>query len=55
MNKFFIGLGMFIILGVAGSCDLGTITLTETLIYISISLFIIFIGLVGYNKEIKQK
>ena len=61
MNKIFeliIATGIFFIIGVAGSTDLGVITLMETLIYISIGMGIIFIGFVGYKKtakEVKQK
>ena len=57
MNKFFeliIAIGIFIIIGVAGSTDLGSISLIETLIYISIGMSIILIGFIGYKKTAKE-
>ena len=57
MNKIFeliIGIGIFIIIGVAGSTDLGVITLMETLIYITIGMGIILIGFIGYKKTAKE-
>lgn len=50
MNTFFqciVSVGLFIIIGVAGSTDLNIISLTETILFVILGLVIIFIGLAG--------
>lgn len=50
MNKFFqciVFVGLFIIIGAAGSTDLNTITLTQTILYATLGLVIMFIGIIG--------
>ena len=44
-----ISVGLFIIIGAAGSTDLNTISLTETTIFGILGLVIMFIGLIGCN------
>lgn len=50
MNKFFeciVSVGLFIIIGAAGSTDLNTISLTQTILIVILGLVIMFIGLIG--------
>jgi hypothetical protein len=50
MNTFFqciVSVGLFIIIGTAGSTDLNTISLTETILFVILGLVIMFIGLIG--------
>lgn len=52
MNTFFqcvVSVGLFIILGTAGSCDLNTISLTQAILIVILGLVIIAIGLIGCN------
>ncbi len=52
MNTFFqcvVSVGLFIIVGVAGSCDLNVISLTQTILFVILGLVIILIGLIGCN------
>lgn len=51
MNTFFISVGLFIIIGTAGSTDLNTISLTQTMLYVALGLFVMFIGLVGNKRR----
>lgn len=45
--EFIISVGLFIIIGAAGSTDLNTISLTETTLIGIFGLVIMFIGLIG--------
>jgi hypothetical protein len=50
MNTLFqciISVGLIIILGTAGSSDLNTISLTETILYVILGLTLTSIGLIG--------
>lgn len=50
MNTFFqciVSVGLFIIIGAAGSTDLNTISLTQTILFVILGLVITFIGLIG--------
>lgn len=50
MNTFFqciVSVGLFIIIGAAGSTDLNTISLTQTILYVLLGLVVISIGLLG--------
>jgi hypothetical protein len=50
MNTFFqciVSVGLFIIIGAAGSTDLNTISLTQAILTVILGLVIIFIGLIG--------
>jgi hypothetical protein len=52
MNTFFqciVSVGLFIIIGTAGSTDLNTISLTETILFVILGIVITFIGLIGCN------
>jgi len=42
-----VSVGLFIIIGAAGSTDLNTISLTQTILFVILGLVIMFIGLVG--------
>lgn len=50
-----ISVGLFIIIGAAGSTDLNTISLTETILFGILGLVIMFIGLVGCNAAKKGR
>ena len=50
MNRFFeciVSVGLFLIIGAAGSTDLNTISLTQTMLTIILGLVIICIGIIG--------
>ena len=50
MNALFeciVAIGLFIIIGAAGSADINAISLTQTIIYALIGIVITFIGVVG--------
>lgn len=50
MNTFFeciVAIGLFIIIGVAGSTDINAISFTQTIIYALIGLATMFIGALG--------
>ena len=50
MNTFFqciVSVGLFIIIGAAGSSDLNIISLTQTILIVILGLVIMFIGIVG--------
>lgn len=50
MNTFFkciVSVGLFIIIGTAGSTDLNTISLTQAILFVILGLVITFIGLAG--------
>jgi hypothetical protein len=58
MNTLFqciVSVGLFIIIGAAGSTDLNVISLTETILLIILGLVIIFIGLTGCNATKKGR
>jgi hypothetical protein len=42
-----VSVGLFIIIGTAGSTDLNIISLTETILFVILGLVIMFIGLIG--------
>jgi hypothetical protein len=44
-----ISVGLFVILGTAGSSDLNAISLTETILYVILGLTLTSIGLIGCN------
>jgi hypothetical protein len=47
MKTFFITIGLFIIIGTAGSSDINAISLTQTIIYAFIGLATMCIGVLG--------
>lgn len=50
MNTFFgciVAIGLFIIIGAAGSTDINSISLSQALIYALIGIIIVFIGVMG--------
>lgn len=50
MNTFFeciVAIGLFIIIGAAGSTDINTISLTQAIIYALIGIIVIAIGMLG--------
>ena len=50
MNTFFeciVAIGLFIIIGTAGSSDINAINLTQTIIYAFVGLAAMFIGALG--------
>ena len=52
MKTFFeciIGIGLFIIIGSAGSTDINAISLTQAILIVILGLVIMFIGIVGCN------
>lgn len=56
MNTFFqciVSVGLFIIIGTAGSTDLNIISLTETILFVILGLVIMFIGIIGC-KSVKK-
>lgn len=58
MNKLFqciISVGLFVILGTAGSSDLNAISLTETILYVILGLTLTSIGLIGCNATKKGR
>ena len=50
-----VSVGLFIIIGTAGSTDLNTISLTQTILFVILGLVIIFIGLAGCNATKKGR
>ena len=50
-----ISVGLFIIIGAAGSTDLNTISLTETTLIGILGLVIMFIGLIGCKSAKKGR
>lgn len=57
MNTFFeivVSVGLFIIIGVAGSSDLNAISLTQTILFIILGLVIMFIGIIGCKAARKE-
>lgn len=58
MNTFFqciVSVGLFIIIGAAGSTDLNTISLTQAILTVILGLVIIGIGLIGCNSAKKGR
>ena len=58
MNTFYqciVSVGLFLIIGVAGSCDLDVISLTQTILLLILGLVIMGIGLVGCNSVKKGR
>lgn len=58
MNTFYqciVSVGLFIIIGTAGSTDLNVISLTQTILFVILGLVIIFIGLAGCNATKKGR
>ena len=58
MNTFFqciVSVGLFIIIGAAGSTDLNAISLTQTILIIILGLVIMFIGIIGCNQAKKGR
>lgn len=50
-----VSVGLFIIIGAAGSTDLNTISLTQAILTVILGLVITFIGLVGCNSVKKGR
>lgn len=50
-----VSIGLFIIIGAAGSTDLNTISLTETVLFGILGLVIMFIGIAGCNAAKKGR
>ena len=58
MNTFFeciVSVGLFIIIGTAGSSDLNVISLTQTILYGILGLVIMFIGIIGRKGTKKER
>lgn len=58
MSKFFefiVSVGLFIIIGTAGSTDLNVISLTQAILTVILGLVIIGIGLAGCNATKKGR
>lgn len=58
MNTFFeciVAIGLFIIIGTAGSTDINAISLTQTIIYALIGLATMFIGVAGCKGNKKER
>jgi formate hydrogenlyase subunit 4 len=58
MNTFFeciVAVGLFIIIGTAGSSDLNVISLTQTILYGILGLVIMFIGIIGRKGTKKER
>ena len=56
MNKFFeciVAIGLFIIIGTAGSTDINAISLTQAVIYVIVGIIITSIGMLGCNRNEK--
>lgn len=54
MNAFFeciVAIGLFIIIGTAGSSDINAINLTQTIIYALAGLAAMFIGALGCKRK----
>ena len=50
MNTFFgciVAVGLFIIIGAAGSTDINSISLSQALIYALIGIIVVFVGVMG--------
>lgn len=47
MSTFFVAIGLFIIIGAAGSTDINAISLTQAIIYAIIGIIITTIGMLG--------
>ena len=57
MNTFFeivVSVGLFIIVGVAGSSDLNVISLTQTIFFVILGLVLMFIGVIGCKATRKE-
>ena len=57
MSRLFectVGVGLFIIIGTAGSTDLNAISLTQTILYSLIGLIVTSIGMVGCKVNKKK-
>lgn len=50
-----VSVGLFIIIGAAGSTDLNTISLTQAILFVILGLVIMFIGIVGCNAAKKGR
>jgi hypothetical protein len=50
-----VSVGLFVILGTAGSSDLNAISLTETILYVILGLTLTSIGLIGCNAAKKGR
>ena len=50
-----VSVGLFVIIGTAGSSDLNAISLTETILFGILGLVIMFIGLVGCKATKKER
>ena len=50
-----VSVGLFIIIGAAGSTDLNTISLTQAILIVILGLVIMFIGIVGCNAAKKGR
>lgn len=50
-----VSVGLFIIVGAAGSTDLNTISLTQAILIVILGLVIMFIGLIGCNAAKKGR
>ena len=50
-----VSVGLFIIIGAAGSTDLNTISLTQAILIVILGLVIMFIGLIGCNATKKGR
>lgn len=50
-----VSVGLFVILGTAGSSDLNAISLTETILYVILGLTLTSIGLIGCNATKKGR
>lgn len=58
MNTFYqciVSVGLFIIIGTAGSTDLNVISLTQTILFVILGLVIMLIGLAGCNTTKKGR
>lgn len=58
MNTFFeciVAIGLFIIIGTAGSTDINAISLTQTIIYALVGLAIMLIGVLGCKGTEKER
>lgn len=58
MNTFFqciVSVGLFIIIGAAGSTDINAISLTQAILIVTIGLVIMFVGIFGYKETSKRK
>lgn len=50
-----VSVGLFIIIGAAGSVDINAISLTQTILYVILGLVIMFIGIAGCNATKKGR